>query len=192
MKATPDKHNLQLSYLPVNSFSKHSLLGCFQNMTHLVTDAPKVNLLLAVPSVWTCCHHYFQLCCPACQMSEQQAASQGGSALAYGDTVWVNHYLTHVLKITSCIFRCFVHPGMFLHVPFPGKGKKRRDGWWGDAPNVHPVMLGAWEGSWEQSDPRLWSHYGRMLEKAVKGRNVSHWILKIQLILLQQMLIFFN
>lgn len=51
MKATPGKHNLQLSYLPANSFSKLALLRCFQNMAYLVTDAPKVNLLNAVPSV---------------------------------------------------------------------------------------------------------------------------------------------
>lgn len=53
MKATPEKHTQQLSYLLSNSFSKLTLLQCFQNVPCLVTDTPRVNLLFVLPTLFS-------------------------------------------------------------------------------------------------------------------------------------------
>lgn len=88
------------------------------------------------------------------------------------------------LKITSCTI--LLPTCSFPWVP---KDKERKDGWGRGAlgVRVHPTMLGAWQHSWEQIDPKVvfmlpqcLPSYGGKVEKAMKGRNMSHWSLKLQ------------
>lgn len=95
------------------------------------------------------------------------------------------------LKITSCtILLLYLFEYQLPTCPFPWvlKDKERREGWWEDAPGVlvHSAMLGARQRSREQADPKVvfmlplhLPSYGGKVEKAMKGRNVSHWSLKL-------------
>lgn len=105
-----------------------------------------------------------------------------------GLTTW--DCLTHVFQLHLALFCFSIYLGMLPTCSFPWvlKDKERRDRWWGDAPGVlvHLRMLGAQQHSWEQADPKVvfmlplhLPSYGGKVEKAMKGRNMSHWRLKL-------------
>lgn len=105
-----------------------------------------------------------------------------------GLTTW--DCLTHVFQLHLALFCFSIHLGMLPTCSFPWvlKDEERRNTWWGYALGVlvRLRMLGAQEHSCEQADPKVvfmlplhLPSYGGKVEKAMKGRNMSHWRLNL-------------
>ena len=143
-----------------------------------------------------CYHHYFPVRCSSaaqrarCLINRLVLRAEVPLDIEMQSGLTTLRLPNPCLKIIFCTILLLYSPGMLSTRSFPWvlKDKERRDGWGGDVPGflVHPTTLHTRQHSGEQADPKVvfmlplhLPSYGGKVEKAMKGRNMSHWSLKL-------------